>query len=488
MSPTARRVPSRTSAAITRLASAVLPRSWLAALAARAGYSEAPAQNLVHLLHSGDQPMRFRSAEDEDRNGIYPLQVYAETQWDPRQRDEAMHQGDAGIFRRIALMIDAMRSDGLISGIGGTISDGLTRLDGKWAGDPYLVDRLRGRAAKYDADGTEIEPRVPGDLEWMMNGPEASAVIWDGMMGGYGLGELVPQADGSPPRLQHLDLHWVRYWYTTDQYHYTTSHGSDLIIEPGNGRFVEYTPYGRRRPWARGKWWPLGLPFIQNQNAAFDRLRWHRDLADDLKVLQANAGADEKHRDGLIEWLKRGWRRSPGLVTPPGFEAKLIGSTGKGYEVYKQGEESAAISIQLTLAGQLVTATGTSGLGGKADLWDRIEAGRVTALAEPWAYTVNRDFVQPYCWGLHRVPRRACPVYSLDARSPAARAAEAQALKQAAEAFSSVQAMLERVEPDSTLDLDAALAEQGLAIPRKQRAFPIPAEPPSNVFPMRRVA
>lgn len=471
---------------LASFAARALPASWLAALATRAGYEQRPARALLpppHLRRTWEEPIRVRSAEDEDAEGIYPLQVYAETRWDPIQRDEAMRLGDAGNFRAIALMIDAMRSDGLISGIGDTLSDGLVRLDPKWAGDPWLIDRLRGRAPTYE-DGLLVDPGVQGDLDRMLPTAEASAVIWDGMFGGLGIGELVPQVDGGPPVLQHLDLHFVRYWYTTDTYHYTTSHGSDLIVDPGDGRWVVFAPYGRRRPWARGKWWAVALPFIQKQNAAFDRLRWHRDLADDLKVLQANAGASETHRNGLIQWLKTGWRRSPGIVTPPGYEAKLVGSNGRGYEVFREGEERADIEIQVALGGQLVSATGTNGLGGKADLWDRIEQGRVNKYADAWACTVNRDVVRPYCRRVHGVADERAPVYSLDARSPAQRAAEAQALKQAAEAMSSAQAMLERVEPESTLDLDGILREQGLSMPRKAKNAP----PAPAALPMRRAS
>jgi phage gp29-like protein len=276
----------------------------------------------------------------------------------------------------------------------------------------------------------------------------------------------------------------VRYRWTTDSYHYLTAAGGDYKIEPGDGRWVVYMPYGRRRPWARGKWWSCALPFIQKQNAAFDRLRWHKGLADPLKVIESADGADEKHRNFLTYFVKVLWQRAAGLVTPKNYTAKLVESSGQGYQVYKQGEERADIEIQVSLAGQLVSATGTNGLGGKADLWDTIRTDRIHKYADAWATTVTRDMVIPYTrrvlGGSLEAARRRAPQYDLDARSPAQRSAEAQALKQFAEAVSSAAAMLEKVEPDNQVDLDALLEEQGLTFPRRKR-IQVPVAAPLRI-------
>jgi hypothetical protein len=451
------------------------------------GGAERSAVAAPLLLPSWNQPQIPRTLAQEQDEGIYPLQVYAKTRWDPVERDTALRQGDAGDYEPIAKMLDAMRSDGLISGIMDTLCDGLIRLPPKWSGDAFLIDRLRGRDPLYGTDGLLERPGIGSDYWRMFPSEETAAVIWDGVMGGLGIGELVPQADGGPPILQHLDLHWVRYRWTTDSYHYLTATGGDYEITPGDGRWVFYAPYGRRRPWARGKWWSTAIPFIQKQNAAFDRLRWHANLADALKVIEAQAGADEKHRAGLIHFVKYLWKRAAGLVTPMNYKASLVESNGQGYQVYKQGEERADIEIQVSLSGQLVSATGTNGLGGKADMWDTIRTDRVHKYADSWANTAMRDGIVPYTArvllggtrpdDIEKARARA-PSYQLDARSPQQRAAEAQALKQFSEAVASAAAMLEKVEPENEVDLAALLEEQGLTLPRRRRAVRAPQAPP----------
>lgn len=428
------------------------------------------------LWHTFEVSPISRTQDEEAAHGLQPLQVFAQTRWDPIARDNALREGDAGNFLGIARMCDAMRSDGLISGIMDTLCDGLVRLPPRWTGDPYLIDRLRGRDPVYGAEGLLEEEAIDSDFATMAPASEQAAIVWDGIMGGLGVGQLVPRKSG-PPRLEHLDIHWVRYRYTTDSFHYTTAAGGDYVITPGDGRWVLYTPYSWRRPWARGKWWSVALPFIQKQNAAFDRLRWHANLADPLKTIEAQAGADEKHRDGLINFVTRLWKRAAGIVTPPGYKAALVESNGRGYEVYKDGEERADTEIQVSLAGQLVSATGTNGLGGRADLWDTIRTDRIHKYASTWAHTLSRDVVDPYGRAVLGA-RNGTARVALDARSPAQRAAEAQALKQFADAVSSAAAMMERVSPDDEIDLAALLSEQGITLPRRARRNALPAQAP----------
>ena len=425
------------------------------------------------------------SLPEEDAVGIKQLQVYSQTRWDPIMRDEALRLADSGTMLEIARMCDAMRADGLISGIMGTLTSGLIRLPPKYTGDPYLVDLLRGREPVFDEDALLLKPGKDSVFWRCCPETEQIRVLFDGILSGTGLGELVPQADGSPPVLKALDIHWLRYRYYTDTWHYTTATGGDYLIEPGDGRWVFYTPYGRRRPWVSGLWWPCALPFISKQNSAYDRLRWQAQLADPLKVIEAGEGADEKHRGDLIEFIRHLWRRAAGLVTPPKYVAKLVESNGRGYEVYQEGEKRADIDLQVALTGQLVTTSGTNGLGGNGAIWETIKLDKIQSFATTWMSTLRRDMIEPWALRYHGTPRGQAPNIMLDARSPAQRREEAEALKGFAEAVIASADMLMAIGGDEEIDLEALLKEHSLTLPRRKRTRPLPqlsvVKPPKSL-------
>lgn len=400
------------------------------------------------------------SARNEQANGINEPMVHARTRWDPAARDQVLQAAETGRFYELAQFCDAMRSDGLISGIMGTMTHGLLRMPVKFSGDPFLVRQLRGWDASYDPRGYCLDPGWAGDFWRMLPEPEIVAMAWDAVMTGVGIGELVPQPDGGPPKLRALDLHWLRYDFERDAYFYQSKQ-REYLVEPGNGRWVLLTPYGGRRPWIRGAWWGIALPFIAKQNAAFDRLRWQGQLADPLKVIEAAEGADEKHRTWLLDFVRNLWRRAAGLVTPPKYTASLVESNGRGYEVYREAEERADIDIQVGLAGQVVTTTGTTGFS-SGSVWDNIRLDKIQAIAEALATTWHFQVLRPWAHRFHGLGERA-PWARLDVRSPEQRRAEAEALKVFAEGVEKADAVL--APRGLRVSLSAALDDMGVSLP-----------------------
>ena len=426
------------------------------------------------LVPTSDEVVRWWvSARDEQRDGIREMQVHAQTRWDPAMRDRVLHAAEGGNLYQLAQFTDALRSDGLINGIMGTMTHGLLRMPVKFTGDPFLVEQLRGFDARYDPNGYCVDEGYGGDFWRMCPEAELCAMVWDGIMAGVGVGELVPQPDDGPPILRALDLHWLRYDFDKDLWFYQSKR-REYVVRPGDGRWVLFTPYGSRRPWIRGAWLSIALPFIAKQNAAFDRLRWQGQLADPLKVIQAADGAEEKHRSGLIEFVRTLWRRSPGLVSPPKYEPKLVESNGRGYEVYREAEDRADIDIQVGLAGQVVTTTGTTGFS-SGSVWDNIRLDKIQAIAEALATTTHYQMLRPWAHRYHGMAGRA-PWARLDVRSPEQRRAEADALKAFAESVKAADEVYAR--RGRRLDIQAAVDDYGLSIPTEPLdASPVAAAP-----------
>lgn len=416
------------------------------------------------LVPTSEEVARWwTTARDEQRDGIREQQVHAQTRWDPAMRDRVLQAAETGQFYQLAQFTDALRSDGLINGIMGTMTHGLLRMPVKFSGDPYLVEQLRGFDALYDPSGYCLREGWAGDFWRMVPETELCALVWDGIMAGFGLGELVPQPDGGPPILRALDLHWARYDFERDLWFYQSKR-SEYVVRPGDGRWVMFCPYGSRRAWIRGAWWSVALPFIAKQNAQFDRLRWQGQLADPLKVIEAADGAEEKHRLGLIDFVRNLWRRSPGIVSPPKYKPSLVESNGRGYEVYREAEERADVDIQVGLAGQVVTTTGTTGFS-SGSVWDNIRLDKIQAIAEALATTTHYQILRPWAHRYHGLADRT-PWARLDVRSPEQRRAEADALKAFADGVRQADEVL--AKRGLRVDLRAALDDYGLSIPTER--------------------
>jgi hypothetical protein len=452
--------------------------------------------------------------EVENDRGVRPMRVFAQTRWDPAQGDAALREAESGSFLGIAKFLDAMRRDGLINGITGVRTSGMLRCPVKFTGDPWLVEQLRGRDPVYDAGGTMSDPGTPGLFWDMFPESEQAAVIFDGIMAGVGIGEMVPRP-GKPPRLRHLPLHFAHYRYETDFWWYQSATNlwaitvdtdePPVATEPRvtedeeRGRFILYTPYGRERPWIKGMWWPCSLPFIQRQNVVFDSLRWQQNLADPLKWIEAQDGADERHRTWLQNFITHLWRRAAGLVTPPKYRPQLVESNGRGWEVYGQAYEHAGGDLLVTLAGSKAGAGSEGGQGfSNAPEFSKIDASKTGMVATTWATTIHEQGLRRWVASIGQDPARA-PWAQWDVRSPEQRAADARAMKELAAAVDAYDVTLAR--RGRMLDLDAYLEEQGQALPTK----PLPAgvvAPPlaakdepaakesegDNVVPMRRAA
>lgn len=427
----------------------------------------------------------YASTEFENEHGVRPARVYAQTRWDPRQADDTLYGAEQGNLLGVAKILDAMHRDGVITGIMGVRTSGMLRCPAKFSGDPWLVDQLRGRDPVYEP-GTDvpIDPGTPGTFWDMFPESEQASMLWDGIMAGVGVGEMVPRA-GKPPRLRHLPLHYLKYRYETDFWYYQ-SRGEPWAVEPGDGRWILFTPYGRERPWIKGMWWPCSLPFITRQNVTFDQLRWCQNLADPLKVIESAPDADEKHRGWLLDFATRLWRRAAALVTPPKYTAKLVESNNRGYEVYQQGYEQAGKDLQIALAGSTVAVEGGSGFV-NASIFRDISSDKTAAIAEEWATCLHSQGLRPWTRSQGQPEDRA-PWTRWDITSPEQREAEAKALGTLAESVDKLDSMLARRGRE--VDLSALLEEMGRNLPtRAKGGAHTPAEPlPDNVTPLRRLS
>lgn len=399
--------------------------------------------------------------------------------WEPGDSDTARQQSESGQLFWLAELVEAMRGDGLISGLLGTRSAFFDALPVLFEGDPWLVDRLRGRKAEYDPlTGAQVAPRIPGAWERLLPRAEAAAVIEDGIMAGAGIGYMEDDPrPGGWRRLRRLDLHWLSYSHTEDAYFYQDAKRGRLRVTPGDGRWVLFTPYGRRRPWARGAWFPCARAFVAKYGANLDRTRWMKFLADGLRTITAGEQASEVHLADMVRFMREGWGGGvPGIVLPKGYSADITESTGKGYEVYVDAEDRADAEIQVALTGQKVTTEGVGGFSA-GDIFRDIANTVTQTTASEAAACFGEEVLDAWTTaiGLGADVVRA----SWDTRDPAQREAAAKAATAAAEA---IEALNAQIAPyGRRVKLEAFLSDHGVSVELEDiggARAPLPAAPP----------
>lgn len=395
--------------------------------------------------------------------------------WELSDRDVALRDAEAGQFHKVADLCDAMRGDGLIRGLLSTRGAGMWALPTLFDGDPWLCDTLRGKEAEYDPNtGACLVPRLPGMWERLLPLAETAAVVEDGIMAGAGVGYLEDDpTTGGWRRLKRLDLQWLQYCHSTDEWKYQDARRGLLNVTPGDGRWVLFTPYGRSRPWARGAWFPCAGPFISKQGATIDRTRWSKFLADGLRTIKANENASEMHLGAMVEFIRTGWSYAPGIVLPKGYEADIVESGGKGFEVYEATEDRGDREIVMALAGQTVTTEGGKGFS-SGDVWRDIAAALIQVQAKVAAEWIGSEVLDPWtrAIGLGIDIVRA----SWDTRDPAQRQAATEAAKSAAESIDALDKVAER--RGKRVKASAFFLAHGVAVELEDIASP-PATAPA---------
>jgi len=351
--------------------------------------------------------------------------------WELGDQDAAMREAEQGNFRHIAELYDGMRGDGLIRGLL-ALRAGLPGLRPVIKGDPFVIDRLRGREAEYDEKtGVQVQCRIQGAMERVLPRAERTKIVACGIMAGAGIGYMDDDPrSGGWRRARALDLHFLSYVHNEDAFYYQDAKLGRLRVNEHDGRWLLYLPYGRHRPWAYGAWYPCSKPFITKYGAVIDRSRWSRFLADALRFIQMNEDASEQHLQDMVNFMRVGWQYTGGLVAPKGYTPGMVESTGKGYEVYCDTEDRGDKEIMIAIAGQVVTTEGGKGFS-KGDIWQDIAASLVQETADTVSEWADEDIWSHWTRAMGLGPDRVSVGW--DATPPASRLAAAEAAGVAAE-------------------------------------------------------
>ncbi len=386
--------------------------------------------------------------------------------WTPERVEQARDQADSGIMMELADLVETMKRDARISGVLSTRTHGMLGLPLTFMGGSDMARKALG-----DMD----EAETPNAQWWQMHDESelAKLLSW-GLMTGIGLAQRIelPRLMGQPHkyRIETWSPRWLTYFHygysqnSDPEWRVLTQEGQEPIV-PGDGQWIMFMPYGRRRPWTEGLWTQLAFPWLLKHFSLEDRANFGEVLGSPVWVGNTAHGGTEKQRNLFLSQLRR-LGKSGKIVLPQGWDLKLVeaAAAGKTGDVFDNQINQSNEEMTIALAGQLVTTEGTSGFS-SGNVHEAIKQDLLRFDAVRLAGCLREQSLEP--WALWNFGQRiAAPFPKWNTEKPEDVKETADGMKSLGEAVTALNGALQA----SGIEVDAVALAQKFGIPVKKTA------------------
>ncbi len=388
------------------------------------------------------------------------------TGWTPERVEQARDQADSGIMMELADLVETMKRDPRISGVLSTRTHGMLGLPLTFMGGADIARKSLG---------TMDEAETPNAQWWQMHDESelAKLLSW-GLMTGVGLAQRIelPRLMGQPHRyrIETWSPRWLTYFHygyahnSDPEWRVLTQEGQEPIV-PGDGQWIMFMPYGRRRPWTEGLWAQLAFPWLLKHFSLEDRANFGEVLGSPVWVGNTAHGGTEKQRNLFLSQLRR-LGKSGKIVLPQGWDLKLVeaAAAGKTGDVFDNQINQSNEEMTIALAGQLVTTEGTSGFS-SGNVHEAIKQDLLRFDAVRLAGCLREQSLEP--WALWNFGMRtAAPFPKWNTEKPEDVKETADGMKSLGEAVTALNSALQA----SGIEVDAIALAQKFGIPVKKSA------------------
>lgn len=339
------------------------------------------------------------------------------------------------------------------------------------------TDTLLGLPLAFEASGDGRKSgRVVSDLEgprgdWWFSFPTSEQKLVHSWVLGLniGLGQIVwhKRNGRDVPRLHAKSPRHLRWDWSTRKWMLTVADGAttkEIVITPGDGQWVLFTPSGESRPWIHGAYRALSRWTLLKQYGLQDLGYYSERHGQGILVAEAEqmtgqqsavtvAGGSASNKNVRAEIAAdlQQLGANSALALPPGFRLRLIEAQARTWEAFVQQIKLADNGAAVTILGQnLTTQAGDTGAQGAADAQSKVAHGRVKFDNE-WQSTGYRTQVLEFYAEFNHGDRELAPWPVRDVRLPEDEKAKATARQLNAQA-------------------DATLVGGGIATPNEMRA------------------
>jgi phage gp29-like protein len=390
-------------------------------------------QNTIRRWNATAVDVDFVDETRELRGGQLSPSSVIRTRWYEADVETALRTADNGDLTLAGELYAASLSDGVFAGTLKTRTEGLVRLPKNFRGNEKLVAELRAGEGSIRSVYDEMCPPT-----------ELSLLVRDGICMGFFVGELLPVAGRSFPRLVRHEPEFLRWLPQTNGWAYQTV-GGLMPITPGDGRWVLGLVGGTVRPWRNGIWRAAGPQFIRKKHANLYDGNWLSKLANPARIAYSPSSATDAQEQSFFQKLLN-WGLNTVLGLPPGYEAKLLESNGKGSEAFQRAIDRADRELIFLVNGQTATSDGGNAFQSN-DMFKSVKQDLIKAGADMLAYVINTQIIPPWIVANYGVDALSDPaIVEYDSTSPQERVQEASALQVFGAALDAVNDALARYD------------------------------------------
>lgn len=311
---------------------------------------------------------------------VEPTTTRTLQEWTPNLLRAARAMADAGSLELASDFCESAMSDDRVAAALSTRCNGLLSL-------PLAFDAVRGtkRLVKALEAGEDWWAAYPStDLSLLMR--------W-GITLGVGLGQHVWTDRGSTinrivPRIKVWHPRNLRRDVQRRAWQVRVDGGRYVDIEPGDGTWVLYTPYGEAEPWKRGAWRSIANWFLLKTYAIQDWGYYSGKNAGGHHVLQTPENWSKEKRKELAADIFAAQANSA-IALPAGCTYELIESEANTYQTFEAQKNAADVGMSIAILGQNLSTEVSGPVATGATLHGRVLQVFIDADAETLATCIH---------------------------------------------------------------------------------------------------
>lgn len=322
-------------------------------------------------------------AQTESGRSIREASARSFVTWTPALIRSAEILAQGGNLRLAADLAEEILIDDRVNGVLSSRIGGLLGLPLEF--EPGL-GRRKGRAIRALEAGEDWWSSFPED--------QLSQLLGWGIVLGVGLGQMVwsyNDAGRVVGKLKTWHPRALRFDWNTREWMLQLDDSSEIIITPGDGTWILYTPYGANRPWAFALWRGLARWWLLKQYARSDFGRVGEMTA--ARVGTAPQGATVIDRRAFASDLQN-MGSDTGICCPSGFDVKLIETKASTHELFVAQNKLANDGITILIGGQNLTTEVSGGSLAAAQVHAEVRADKIRNDDETLATTIHDQYLE----------------------------------------------------------------------------------------------
>lgn len=350
-------------------------------------------------------------------------------------RDLAMGQ-----FSAAAQVVDAMGEDDRIAGCTLQRTQALPSL-------PFWLQPGEGRL------GNQALRNLERKWESMLPDAALQEITDWGIKLGLGLGQLI--WTGWDFHLKVWHPRYVRWDWGTRSYHVTTEQG-DVDIQPGDGQWVLYTPYGYERAYMKGAIRYLYVPWLLRQWAMRDAGRYSEIYGTPFKKARTPSGVDEEDAERFVSEVANINGRSTvriegGVDKESSYDVELVEAMSTGGKIFFDLMTQMDRNIAVALLGQNLSTEVSGGSFAAASAHIAVRQDILNADGQRLAKCLQEQVLKPWATFNYGDPELA-PLPVWETAEPEDEKAEGESMKALGEGIEALRKVGAKPDVDALLE------------------------------------